>query len=129
MNIRQAILSAADSIEQQPDSYKFSAIGLPDCGSPACALGWIGHHLGFSMCLGDIINRATKIISGKENHTEFYRQMEGICDRRFFSKWTTTEIADGLRLFADKYHPEKDYIPASVRAIFDESQAACLSVG
>src|SRR5262245_52736236 len=57
MNIREAILAAADQIEARPDQFRFALPGIPVstnpdpddnfyCGSVGCALGWIGHFLG-----------------------------------------------------------------------------------
>lgn len=48
MNIRTAILSAADSIEKHPKLFDFDTMGIPDSdfGTPGCALGWIAFHLG-----------------------------------------------------------------------------------
>jgi hypothetical protein len=51
----ESIMKAAEQIEQWPDSFKFMATGIPKksggninfCGSPGCALGWIGFFRGF----------------------------------------------------------------------------------
>ena len=48
MNIRTAILKAADSIEQNPHLFSFKSLAIPnkDCGTPGCAIGWIAYHSG-----------------------------------------------------------------------------------
>ena len=46
MNLRNAILQAADTIEQNPSLFEFTSVQRPDpeCGTPACALGWIAAY-------------------------------------------------------------------------------------
>jgi hypothetical protein len=46
VNIYNAIMRAADLIERTPQLYAYHNIYVPKCGSPACALGWIGHFAG-----------------------------------------------------------------------------------
>ena len=46
MNIRTAILKAADSIEQNPDIYNWSNVQVPPCGTPGGMLGLIGAFRG-----------------------------------------------------------------------------------
>ena len=44
--IREAILKAADHIERNPREFNFSSTSIPSergCGTPGCALGWIGY--------------------------------------------------------------------------------------
>ena len=116
MNIRQAILSAADSIEQYPQMFDFGSVDIPDhdCGTPGCALGWIGFHLGF----------------GKHGYLRQVNDALGLQHSACFIQLTKTvghqhwknsadECAKALRQYADIHHPEQDYIPASIRAIFD----------
>lgn len=46
MEIRQALLKAADSIENS-GMYDFMESTVShDCGTPMCMIGWIGFHLG-----------------------------------------------------------------------------------
>jgi hypothetical protein len=47
--IRNAVLLAADHIEQFPGEFDFMSLDVPrakHCGTPGCALGWIAHFLG-----------------------------------------------------------------------------------
>jgi hypothetical protein len=47
MNIYNAIMKAADQVETHPESFDFWVNDIPErCGSPGCALGWIGFYLG-----------------------------------------------------------------------------------
>ena len=49
MNVREAILAAADHIETYPKKFSFASVEVPSrrsCGTPGCALGWIGHFAG-----------------------------------------------------------------------------------
>jgi hypothetical protein len=123
MNIRQAILKAADHIERHPAEFNWNSCDMPGCGTPGCAIGWIGyfyfggkavkherHYL-----LSTISNTALGVSSGM-----FYGRMDD-----FVISWTEDAVrcAVALRGYANKYHPEAKgtdvLIPSSVRAIFD----------
>lgn len=41
MNLREAILKAADHIENNPAQFNYGCISVPECGTQACAAGWI----------------------------------------------------------------------------------------
>ena len=116
MEIRQAILKAADSIEQHPELFNFHTTRMPDCDTPSCALGWIALHAGKNEFRGyrDVLN----VRSGKE----FYLRMRDL-HGGFGWRHTAVDCANALRLYADKYHP-KSAIPDYVLAIFDEKVAA-----
>ncbi len=43
VNIKPAMLKAADQIESRPYTFNFMAYRPADCGSPGCALGWISY--------------------------------------------------------------------------------------
>lgn len=99
MNIRDAILKAADSIERNPSVFDFYKTHIPECGSPGCAVGLVACHAGVS------------------SHSDVHR----ICDSLLGVPWYTfynrlSELSPGwqsdahgciaaLRLYADKYHP------------------------
>jgi len=129
MKIRNAILSAADSIERDTNLYDFMSTNITDgCGTSACALGWIGYHLGYKDNGHDAINKIVQAIgigdATNKSQTLFYRLMDDISAGGAFCTLPPNKVAKDLRLFADKYHPEQDYIPASIRAIFTEQVAA-----
>jgi len=130
MKIREAILKAADSIEQYPDLFNFSSCSVPnaECGTPGCALGWIGLHAGMAVYTKrDHTNRFMNSLDGVANLTTgdndaftFYSRMGKIGG----PKWghSAASCAATLRKYADKYHT--DHIPSSVREIFDVRVAA-----
>jgi hypothetical protein len=131
MNVRTAMLKAADSIERNPLDFDFDSIRLPDgCGTPSCALGWTAFHLGVALpspC------KAAGDAMGIPNSAVFYERMNDLtgggdyCKRHRW-KDDATVCAATLRLYADKYHPAESPkhvgIPDSVRAIFAEKVAA-----
>ena len=127
MNIRQAILKAADSIEQNPTLFNFTSIQTPsaDCGTPGCALGWIGFHLEvanvwwkspkFYRLLG--LRSGTENVDDADQH--FYDRMDEL--QRVWGH-DANVCALTLRLYANKYHPAEQVntgIPNSVLAIFN----------
>ena len=119
--IRQAILKAADSIEKNPNLFSFGSVVLPSlksCGTPGCALGWIGHYLGIAE--GDeFFQRIADRLNVKwcfHSDNEFYPRMTELAG----SCWrdNASNCAKALRLYADKYHPAIE-MPESIRKIFD----------
>jgi hypothetical protein len=126
--VHDAIMKAAAIIESQPRRFDISCVRIPgdeECGSPACALGWISHFLrakpsdhGYGYALSAL---------GRIDDGQFYRRMGALCgyivpDRvRFpsgapltvcaiwpdFGPWTSdaAECARLLRIYAATYHP------------------------
>lgn len=133
MNVRQAIFMAADRIENNPGDFLFEATKVPhQCGSPGCALGWIGHYLGIAAgnsfhapCNAMGIARIAPMLDGSGEFT-FYRRMDELLGSTYWAN-DSSACARALRLYADKYHPAAKgtdvLIPASVRAIFDMTPA------
>lgn len=135
MNIREALLKAADYIEAHPTEFDFGKTDRPHpCETPGCALGWIGFFMGVEAHANDdtyFLNRVADAcnvpalkrggFTGSEG--EFYFRMNEL------GMWIheASECAEVMRLYADKYHPaEKPKhigIPASVRAIFETAQS------
>jgi hypothetical protein len=114
MNIRDAILKAADHIEQNPRQFNFGSIKIPrksDCGTPGCALGWIGFFGGLTWKESDYdsewcVLRASNELLGHDDQMHsssvFYDKMGALV-----SGWkdSAPRCAAALRLYADKYHP------------------------
>ena len=128
MSIRQAILAAADSIEQYPDMFRFGSVNLPnhECGTPGCDLGWIAHHLGLESPwyfdeeekrFFNLMEIEAKDWDAKEE--VFYSRMNALSDN-----WRNNadDSAIALRLYADKYHPIA--LPKVVTDIFKVKEAA-----
>lgn len=120
MNIRTAILKAADSIEQNPHLFIFMVTGIPnDCGTPGCALGWIGYHAGITGLAQIQVPPFLGFYEDWKKEVEvFYTRLDATNDWRH----NAPECAKALRLYADKYHPEDNAIPESVMAIFNTKQ-------
>lgn len=117
MNIYQAILKAANHIERNPGAFNFSSVHIPNgCGTPGCALGWIGHFAGVthqvysSICLvaknpskGDYafpVNHLFDI-----DQTEFYSRMDAAIEDWDW-RFDAHKCATALRLYAAKYHAQ-----------------------
>lgn len=99
MHMRNAILQAADHIEQHPECFDFMVIAVPDnCGTPGCALGWIG----FFAQLG--VGRHSEVADEMQIHScDFYDRM----DKFVGTKWVESPAlcAKGLRSYADEFYP------------------------
>ena len=120
MDIREAILKAADHIERFPLQFNYWSHDRPDgCGTPGCALGWIGVFAGVANT--DVADTCAYIDAVEEktgiSALPFYYAM---ADLVFGWNEDGISCAMALRLYADKYHPAaKQDLPASVRHIFD----------
>ena len=110
MNIREAILKAADHIGRNPNEFQFWSITTPEhpgCGTPGCALGWIGTFCGLRH-VGPIAvaQRALGLVNenGWDHAKVFYDRMRAIPEARGWSD-SAAVCSRALRLYADKYHP------------------------
>lgn len=137
MDIRQAILKAADHIERQPHLFSFKEWLMPnDCGSPGCAIGWIGVfsetvvekscHDGIERRSGVASDVCPAVLGIKAE--DFYDRMDSIDQTTDFDKrWRRNAgtCARSLRAYADKYHPDasRALIPDNVARIFRMSHA------
>jgi hypothetical protein len=109
MEIREAILKAADQIEGNPALFSFMRGRPVDCRSPGCALGWVGFYASKS-CFYDYRETAHMILKVPghfgygtgTSHYNFYDRMGALDD-----DWRhdAAACARALRLYADKYHP------------------------
>lgn len=101
MNIREAILKAADHIERNPRDFNWRSVVVPKSrGFPGCAVGWIGHFLGHEHSATGFRNAAIQVFNNDER--QFYSDMWKISD-----SWTgdAAECARALRIYADAHHP------------------------
>ena len=101
MNIREAILMAADTLERHPDLWRWSNCHVPACDTPGCAVGWIGHFAGCEVRLP--IDVVAKEKLGLPHDGYFYDRMNDLVGRPWSSDLAL--CVKGLRLYADKYHP------------------------
>ena len=124
MNTRDAILKAADHIERHPDQFDFTSIDLPQCGSPACALGWIAFFLGG----GKAYRQQRRAHIGYCSLGCNVETWLGIDALRFYRRlfeiqpgWSRDArlCSAALRRYVRRYHPVPRGMPASVRAIFE----------
>lgn len=113
MNIYNAIMATADHIERNPDEFKFSAVYIPNspgCGTPGCALGWIGTFLGVSearayeegQSAATVLHIGSRYLGvlcrdHNDNMNEFYSRMN-----EFDKYWKIgpQECSKALRLYA-----------------------------
>jgi hypothetical protein len=120
MNIRNAILAAADHIESNPNEFDFKRCYIPSskhCGTPGCALGWIGTFLAVQTLAetrvrlgctpafhGIGIVSSALMNSPSAADSIFYARMDGLPIGSSWNK-SSDNCAAALRLYADKYHP------------------------
>jgi hypothetical protein len=100
MEIRQAILRAADQIQGHPELWNYWKIHTPSCGTPGCAIGWIAAMRGVSGFVSEVCAAALGI-----DAEEFYERMRSKPIDCPVSIADAPKIAAGLRAYADKYHP------------------------
>lgn len=118
MNIRNAMLATANLFEKSPSAYRFCNVNKPDCNTPGCVLGWIGHYLDTpvgSLCYPELVAQTCGVppIRPGRNSSEdqFYERMNDIQDATHISGegwWSSCaeSCVRVLRLYTDKYHPE-----------------------
>ena len=112
MNIREAILKAADHIEHNPGRFQFNSVFVPnDCGSPGCAIGWIGRFAGAEQgSMIEILHRHDKPsaveLLGLRSQEDFYdrmRELALVAPAPW--QYDAAQCAKALRIYADTYHP------------------------
>lgn len=101
MNIRDAILKAADHIEREPRTYDFCGMYVPGCGSVGCLWGWIGYFLGMP---ADTCNMAVANEIGIPSTGHLYRFGSEVLGDWSYQN-DPKAAAKVLRLYADKYYP------------------------
>ncbi|HEU4601787.1 MAG TPA: hypothetical protein VFS24_07455 [Steroidobacteraceae bacterium] len=111
MNTYDVIMRAAAHIEQNPQLFDYHKIYVPSCGTPGCALGWIGFFArakdplrtdGFTN-----VGYTAKSVLGCEA-SEFYLFMQDAVPG-----WTKSAAlcAKGMRLYAEKHHKPAQSTP------------------
>lgn len=102
MNLYDAIMKAADHIEQNPQLFDYHNIYVPDCGTPACALGWIGHFAGIrDLYREDGLTNVGYVEKILGRH-DFYAFMVTRTDARNWIK-DAAACARGMRVFAKDF--------------------------
>lgn len=102
MNLYNAILKAADHIEHYPDDFNYHMLGVPACGSPGCAVGWIAHFSGVKAQPIGVTGEVCKQVLG----VDYWGSFVGRMDRAVTGYWRRDPFvcAAALRLYAEKYH-------------------------
>jgi hypothetical protein len=125
MNAYQAVMAAADTIEQNPRAFLFGATSVPrDCRTPGCALGWVAHHAGLWVP-GGYTSYSVGASALGVGVFEFYQRMCRLTGAHWNDvvwPWMrdAAECARGLRLYAEEYHGnQKPGIPDAVRNLFN----------
>lgn len=109
MNIHDVIMKAADQIDREPARFDFGSVDFPDCGSPACAIGWIAHFMGIMERqwndVGGLNGITGRLEVGLGSHA-FYLRMDCLCGGSHWRR-EAKECARALRLYAEKYHAQE----------------------
>jgi hypothetical protein len=121
MNIREAILKAADHIEGNPGLFDFYGRDVPERDSPACALGWIGYFAGLKS--GTCNGRVSDAVFGTLDTGTFYGRMASLCGSGWWMR-NAKGCAQALRAYADTYHPAEPEISLTVQSELDRIFAA-----
>ena len=132
MNTYDAIMKAADIIEQHPDWYDFSLNTKPDCGTPGCMVGWIGHCAGINLekdqeWLPGLYSGVVKNKLGV-SFSEIMK-LGQTQEPKLYCSMRALDAAKAMRLYAEQKfgHLKADKpkgIPDSVRAIFKQGAEA-----
>ena len=94
MNVYEATLATAKLFEQKPEMFDFFAAVVPECDTPGCAIGYIGHFMGQK----GLIDGLTTVGIPEP---EFYDRMGELVTRGWID--SASLCAKGLRLYAEKY--------------------------
>lgn len=109
MNIYDAIMKAADHIERNPSEFRFLRSAVPSapfCGSPGCALGWIGvFSASKAIDSGDVAQQVLCVPNedGLSSELTFYNRMNDLLSDTNWIRHADL-CARGMRLYAKKYH-------------------------
>jgi len=116
MHLNEVLKRAADIIEKYPERFEFVSTLIPegehDCGTPGCALGWIGAVHPKRPATNDCENTVPQLLEPGLSAINFYGRM----DRLAFGWRSNPRIcAAGLRKYADAFHPvEEEKTPLRV---------------
>lgn len=104
-NFYKAFNNAADLIEEDPGKFMFTEGMVPQnddaCGSPSCALGWIGFFAGMRNTRQRVEWSGSVAEAIGVEETTFYHQMTGLVGLNWYD--SAAVCAKGLRLYADEH--------------------------
>jgi hypothetical protein len=135
MNTHEAIVAAANLIEDNPRKFKFDRTTVPQSERQrGCAIGWIAYFAGCRKHwlwgryeTDDIVERVLGVREGT-----FFRRLDKLHE---FWCLEAPNCATALRAYAKKYHSPAVQplpyagIPKPVRAIFDVQPLAAEPTG
>lgn len=112
MNIYDAVMRAADHIERNPHLFNFVRSYVPDCNTPGCLMGWVGHFMGLRT--GTLAWDGVARHFGIEKETGRWHAFDDLVRRELGDEgylgyqWDVAVAAKFLRLYAAKYLPTSD---------------------
>lgn len=99
VSVKQAVLLAADFIENNPESYYFGEDVKPThCGGQGCMLGWIGFFAGAKEWRAYYIS--IEVLDTAED--TFYARISELVNKSNFTG-SAKVAARGLRKYAEEY--------------------------
>src|SRR5438477_13140114 len=102
MNVYDVILQAAHVIEKEPYLFSYRQSRVRSCGSPACAIGWIGFCAGETeLEKSEGLDDRTERLLGVDYWCTFEHRMSEL-DSKW--NWSAANCATTLRAYAAKYH-------------------------
>lgn len=104
MNIRDAILAAADHIERDPTRHNWRSGYFSGNREAYCPLCWIGHFLGMTGHLHSTV----AVDALGVHHDDFYERCSGLIGLEHLDIIYAEPVdwVVALRLYADKFHAE-----------------------
>lgn len=130
MELRQAILAAADWIEKYPQTYVYKLTRVPPKGGCGCMLGHTGVFLGIDA--GESISKVEEMLGINPNDLSgpYYLRMADLMGSHP-EHWNWRMAVDGLRAYANHYYPAEPSKPtgseiclAIMARPFDEKESA-----
>lgn len=123
MTPRDILLKAADHIERNPESYRFSKVFMPSWRKPTgCMIGWMAHYAGHWSWFGRAQagdKRCKKILG--INSSEFFSRLYKVPNNMTWAS-NPFDAVRAMRSYANVYHPDPGY--AGFRSALDLSPLA-----
>jgi hypothetical protein len=112
MSVYEAIMKAAEHIENHPKDFNYGSVCVPgECGSPGCAVGWIGYfsntnrgRFGLSEVCREALGLLPELLycgGTVSSYGAFENRMHQLAPGWAFN---AASCAKALRLYAAKYH-------------------------
>lgn len=117
LQIRTALLAAAETFEVKPGLFDYGEVKVPPCGSPGCVVGMIGFHLGMKM--GTDISDVAHLL-GFDDGSFHEHGMYNAFTEVYGCGWRDSpkEAAEMLRLYADAKFPVAQAAPTKALSTY-----------